>query len=40
MKIVCYGLDGFMEVIEQLVQRGLTFQADTATWTITLTGGY
>ena len=30
----------FLDLIEGLVQRGLTFEADASTFTIKLTGGF
>lgn len=40
MKIVCYDLTKFLDIIGELVVRGLQFNADADTLVITLTGGY
>ena len=40
MMIVCDDLDDFMNVIEGLVKRGLTFQANASKLKIKLLGGY
>jgi hypothetical protein len=40
MTIYCYDIAEFLDAIEGLVQRGLTFKADMKTYTITLTGGF
>ncbi len=40
MKVNCSGIDDMVEVIYVLLVRGVQFEADTATFTIKLTGGY
>jgi len=30
----------FLDIVEELVHRGLTFEADASTFTIKLTGGF
>ncbi|CAK6596207.1 unknown function [Klebsiella phage vB_Kpn_K12P1.1] len=40
MVITCKTFNDFMDTVEGLVKRGLTFNADGTSWTITLTGGY
>jgi len=38
--IYCSDIAQFLDVVEGLVRRGLTFTADTKDYTVTLTGGY
>lgn len=38
--ITCHTIDDFVAVIAGLVREGVTFEADTLTQKITLTGGY
>jgi hypothetical protein len=40
MTILCDTIFEFLDVIDGLVRRGLTFRADAKTFTIELTGGY
>ena len=40
MTIQCGSFESFMDAIAQLVERGLTFKAETTNLTITLTGGF
>lgn len=40
MTIECTDLETFMDCVEGLVKRGLTFKANAERLTITLTGGY
>lgn len=40
MKINCCSMKEFLDVIEGLVQRGIQFNANTSSYTITLTGGF
>jgi hypothetical protein len=40
MTIQCDTLENFLDTIEGLVKRGLTFQSSTASYTIVLLGGY
>jgi hypothetical protein len=40
MKITCTDLHQFLDVIEGLAQRGLTFAADASRLTVTLLGGF
>lgn len=40
MIINCHGLDQFLDTIAGLVERGLTFDAFSDTFTIRLTGGF
>lgn len=40
MTIYCADFTQFMDTIEALVKRGLTFKAGAASFQITLTGGY
>lgn len=40
MTIECYDLEEFMNVIKELVIRGLTFSSNANTMKITLSGGY
>ena len=40
MKIECSTLNEFLDTIEGLVKRGLTFHSKTSNLTIELTGGY
>ena len=39
-KIECDTLEQFLDTIEGLIKRGLTFQSKTNNLTIELTGGY
>ena len=40
MTLQCDSIDTLMECIAQAVMRGITFESDAATLTITFTGGY
>jgi hypothetical protein len=40
MDITCSDIAQFLEIIQGLVMRGLTFSADANALKITLTGGY
>ena len=40
MIIYCDDIAQFLDTIEGLVRRGLTFKADFRTFNITLTGGF
>ena len=40
MTITCDNMTQFVNVIRQLVEHGLTFEADADAGVITLTGGY
>ena len=40
MIIHCGDIAQFLDAIEGLVRRGLTFRADATQFSITLTGGY
>lgn len=40
MKIVCEDTKQFMECVYECVVRGLMFDADASTYTITLSGGF
>jgi len=40
MVITCYGLDDLIEITMGYAKKGITFEADTRTMTITLTGGF
>lgn len=40
MKVQCQSIQQFTECIAAFVREGLTFEADAATLTIKLTGGY
>jgi len=40
MTIKCHDEQSFLDTIRGLVERGLTFDANTANHEITLTGGY
>lgn len=40
MTIKCHDTDQFIETIEQLVHKGLGFEADATMMTIKLTGAY
>lgn len=40
MIIKCHDLPAFLDTIEGLVHRGLTFDANASNLTITLLGGY
>ncbi|ALK86933.1 hypothetical protein [Yersinia phage vB_YenP_AP10] len=40
MTIECKTFNDFMDTVEDLVKRGLMFNANGTTWVITLTGGY
>ena len=40
MILTCSDIAQFLDMVQGLVMRGLTFRADAQTFTITLTGGY
>lgn len=39
-KIICHDLTAIAFICAELVRQGVTFEADTTTMTVTLTGGY
>lgn len=40
MTIQCTDIHNFLDVIQGLIERGLTFKANAASLSVTLTGGY
>jgi hypothetical protein len=38
--ITCHSIEQMVRVVALLIERGMTFEADTETCVVTLTGGY